>query len=344
MTVNLADSKEMILERVMAVFRVLLITLAISYAHPNWAEQAKGIFSAQQSCPAYVSKNKLTNPDHAQILAGKDYQTLEVNRPDRPGWFRIVVPTANPKERWVNVECGQFQADDGNGTGNNVCRTAGQADSYVLALSWQPAFCETEPQKPECQMTDPASYQARYFTLHGLWPNKRQCGTAYAFCGEISMQKQDFCNYPAVKLDENSHAALAEVMPSVQAGSCLKRHQWHKHGTCQTAWSMEEYFDLSVDLTRQFNESGMAYFMNRRIGQQVRTEDFLTRLAAVLGPAARDRVKLKCKRGMLVEVQMSLAVELTLGEDLEKLMANAPLQSDSNCGSAFQVDPIGLSR
>jgi len=36
----------------------------------------------------------------------------------------------------------------------------------------------------------------------------------------------------------------------------------------------EEYFDLSVDLTRQFNESGMAYFMNRRIGQQVRTEDF----------------------------------------------------------------------
>lgn len=104
---------------------------------------------------------------------------------------------------------------------------------------------------------------------------------------------------------------------------------------------MEEYFDLSVDLTRQFNESGMAYFMNRRIGQQVRTEDFLDRLAAVLGSATRDRVKLKCEQGMLVEIQISLETELTLGEDLEKLIVNAPVQSGSNCGATFRVDPIG---
>jgi len=47
---------------------------------------------------------------------------------------------------------------------------------------------------------------------------------------------------------------------------------------------------------------------------------------------------------MLVEIQISLETELTLGEDLEKLIVNAPVQSDSNCGATFQVDPIGLSR
>jgi ribonuclease T2 len=334
----------LIFVRMRNIFQVLLMVLGMACASPIWAVKAEGIFTAQQSCPAYVSKNKQTNPDHTQLQIGEEYRTLEVNRPTQPSWYRIVVPNASPKERWVSADCGQFLADDGNGTGNNVCRTAGQADSYVLALSWQPAFCETKPQKPECQMTDPASYQARHFTLHGLWPNKQQCGTNYVFCGQVSTQKQDFCDYPEVKLDADSHAALAEVMPSVQAGSCLKRHEWHKHGTCQTTWSMEEYFDLSVDLTRQFNESGMAYFMNRRVGQQVRTGDFLDRLTAVLGSSARDRIKLKCERGMLVEIQMSLDAELTLGEDLETLIANAPVQSGSNCGATFQVDPIGLSR
>lgn len=339
----------MISARMSAVLQVLLMVLGISCVFPAWAERVQGLFSAQQSCQAYVSKNRLTNPDHIQLQVGESYEALEANQPDRPSWYRIVVPVANPKERWVSAECGQFEArSDGgnneNGAGGSACSTAGRADSYVLALSWQPAFCETKPQKPECRITDPASYQARHFTLHGLWPNQRQCGTRYAFCGEVSTQRQDFCDYPEVRLDSDSHASLAQVMPSAQAGSCLERHEWHKHGTCQTTWSMEEYFDLSVDLTRQFNESGMAYFMNRRIGQSVRTEDFLDRLAAVLGPAARNRVRLKCERGMLVEVQMSLIAELTSDQDLEKLMANAPVQSGSNCGAAFQVDPIGLSR
>lgn len=332
--------------RMSAALWLLLITLGIGCAFASWADKAKGVFSAQQSCPVYISKNKLTNPDHTRLQAGENYETLEINKPDRPSWYRIVVPHANPKERWVSAECGQFESKSGNGENrveSSACSTADQADSYVLALSWQPAFCEMKPQKPECRITDVASYQARHFTLHGLWPNKRQCGIRYEFCGEVSAQQDNFCDYPKVSLDPGSHASLAEVMPSVKAGTCLERHEWHKHGTCQTTRSTKEYFDLSVDLTRQFNESGMAYFMNRRIGQQVRTEDFLNRLAAVLGPATREKVKLRCERGMLVEVQMNLIAELTLGEDLEKLMINAPAQSGSNCGATFYVDPIGQS-
>ncbi|AEJ01442.1 ribonuclease T2 [Nitrosomonas sp. Is79A3] len=334
----------MIFLRKSTFFQVFLVILIIGYAH-SAAAKTLGIFSAQQSCPAYVSKNKLTNPDNTQILADKKYDIIEANKPDHASWYRVILPTANPKERWISADCGDAQLSGGQGTGDNgnssSCSITGEADSHVLALSWQPAFCETKPQKPECKITDPQVYQAKHFTLHGLWPNKKSCDTHYAFCGDVKAQKQNFCDYPEIKLNPTSQASLAEVMPSVTAGSCLERHEWHKHGTCQSAKSIEEFFDLSVDLARQFNDSGMAYFMNRRIGQQVRTEDFLNRIAAVLGSAARDRIKLNCDQGMLVEIQLSLIADLTPGADLEKLIVNAPAQSNSNCGETFRVDPIG---
>lgn len=334
----------MIFLRKSTVFQVFLVILIIGYAH-SAAAKTIGIFSAQQSCPAYVSKNKLTNPDNTQILADKKYDIIEANKPDHASWYRVILPSANPKERWISADCGDAQLSGGQGTGDNgnssSCSIAGEADSHVLALSWQPAFCEIKPQKPECKITDPKVYQAKHFTLHGLWPNKKSCGTHYAFCGDVKAQKQNFCEYPEIKLNPTSQATLAEVMPSVTAGSCLERHEWHKHGTCQAANSKEEFFDLSVDLARQFNDSGMAYFMNRRIGQQVRTEDFLNRIAAVLGSSARERIKLNCDQGMLVEIQLSLIADLTPGTDLEKLIINAPAQSNSNCGETFRVDPIG---
>lgn len=322
------------------VRHVVMIVLTVCCAPSLWAAKATGVFSAQQVCPAYVSKNNLTNPDNAQIQAGSDYTVLEANRPNQPDWYRVIVSSAQPRERWVSADCGQVKLTQPDTNGNAQCGVAGQADSFVLALSWQPAFCETKPDKAECAITDPQVYQARHFTLHGLWPNKRTCGIQYGFCGDVKAQKQNFCDYPQLSLTPASRAALAEVMPSVTAGSCLERHEWHKHGTCQSG-SMDDYFDLAVDLIRQFNDAGMAYFMNRRIGQDVRTADFLERAAAVLGSSARDRIKLTCQQGMLVEVQLNLNADLSRGGDLEKLIVNAPVQGNSNCGETFRVDAIG---
>lgn len=330
--------------------QLFLIIFTLVFLSPVRAERASGEFTAQQTCPAFVSKNKSTNPDNARVLPGYKYDIIEVISISNPGWYRIILPTASPKERWVNANCGEARLNSGNDDGGSTengssnsgasCSTAGQADSYVLALSWQPAFCETKPDKPECKITDPKAYQARHFTLHGLWPNKKSCGTRYGFCGEIKTQKSNFCDYPAITLDADSHVSLAEIMPSVDAGSCLERHEWHKHGTCAN-WSMEHYFDLASDLARQFNDAGMAYFINRKIGQQVRTEDFINRVTAVLGSAAKDRIKLACNRGMLVEIQLNLSANLTYGTDLEKLLPGAPLQGQSTCGETFLVDAIG---
>lgn len=327
-----------------SVIYCLLVGVMLSIANPIWAAKITGTFVSQQACPAYISKKKLTNPDESRLTVADKYIVIEANQKHDPSWYRVIIPNAHPKERWIKAECGTIH-QEGNGTGGgpipNSCNTAGHADSYVLALSWQPAFCEIKSDKPECSITDPNEYQARNFTLHGLWPNQRRCGIDYGFCGKVKQKQEDFCDYPAIDLDVVSRNNLAEVMPSVSANSCLERHEWHKHGTCQTNWSVQQYYALSADLTRQFNDSGMAYFMNRRIGQIVRTEDFMNRLSAVLGETARNRIKLICKQDMLVEVQLMITASLTLGQDLEALIATAPSQNSSECGSMFRVDPIG---
>lgn len=322
------------------MFRLLLIVLATSCFQLAWAEKASGEFTAKQTCPAYVSKNKATNPDKVYVLPGYEYDIIEVLSTNA-SWYRIIVPHANPKQRWVSADCGEAQLiSSPDNSGSARCDIDGQADSYVLALSWQPAFCETKPDKAECAISDPKAYQARHFTLHGLWPNKNSCGKNYGFCGEVKTQKTDFCDYPAITLATDSEISLAEVMPSVSAGSCLERHEWYKHGTCANRL-IDDYFDLSADLTRQFNDAGMAYFMNRKIGQQVRTQDFIDRVGAVLGTATKERISLICEQDMLVEVRLNLSHDLIYGDDLEKLISGAPLSSQSTCGETFLIDAIG---
>jgi ribonuclease T2 len=52
-------------------------------------------------------------------------------------------------------------------------------------------------------------------------PTKKSCGIGYGFCGEVKKQQHDFCDYPELRLGTATRAALAQVMPSVVAGSCL---------------------------------------------------------------------------------------------------------------------------
>ncbi|WP_367026378.1 ribonuclease T [Methylococcus sp. ANG] len=249
--------------------------LSVGLAHAARPATAQTTFTADRDCPAYVSKNKQTNPDGVRVAAGKAYPVIETNKPDGAGWYRLRLPAANPPERWVSRDCGRLEPDTTAEPAMERCDLAGQADAYVLALSWQPAFCELKPDNPECRVADPAAYPARNFSLHGLWPNKSGCGTGYGFCGEVKQSRRDFCDYPPVALEPAGKAALAEVMPG--SASCLERHEWHKHGTCQTAMSSDAYFALAADLTRQFNGSGIAEFATVRIGRTVRTEDFLAR-------------------------------------------------------------------
>ncbi len=335
-----------------AIFQSLWISIIFLCAMPmaTASTPAFGSITATQTCEAFVSKNKRTNPDRIRLEIDRVYSVFEANKPSNPSWFRIRVDGASPKERWISKQCGLVDVrlngdpgsvDDRDHRGS--CNTPGLQDSYVLALSWQPAFCETHRRKPECRIEDKKSYQARNFTLHGLWPNKRECGKQYGYCGEVSGRPGDFCDYPVLSLFTEVRTELERVMPSAAAGSCLQRHEWFKHGTCQTDWSMDEYYETAVDLTRQFNESGIAYFISRNIGKRVSEAEFKEKVDCALGSGAHARIELKCKGGNLVDVYIRLPGTINKGDGLGESMGRAGGEFKSNCGGQFSVDPIGLS-
>ena len=68
-----------------------------------------GTFTATQTCPAYKSIRKATNPGEAQVEQGKTYNVLAKNKPDLTH-YRIRVDGAQPAERWVWSLCGHFAA------------------------------------------------------------------------------------------------------------------------------------------------------------------------------------------------------------------------------------------
>lgn len=323
--------------------------LALSVSIDIWASTPiSGKITATQTCEAYVSKNKRTNPDHTRLVVKQEYFIFEANKSTNPDWYRVRIQSARPPERWVSINCGTVKLASGGGGGlggggqRETCNTPGLEDSFVLALSWQPAFCDTHRNKPECRIDDKKSYQARNFTLHGLWPNKASCGKNYGYCGEVRNSPGDFCDYPMLPLFTEVRAELGVVMPSAAAGSCLQRHEWFKHGTCQLDWSMDKYFETAVELTKQFNESGIAYYVSRNIGKTVSEKDFINKVDCAQGAGAHKRLELTCKSGNLVDVYIHLPGTIKQSDDLGMLLQQAQGNFKSNCGGQFKIDPIGF--
>lgn len=221
-----------------------------------------------------------------------------------------------------------------------ACARAGQADGYLLALSWQPAFCETNRRKPECRAgaDQLPSYE---FSLHGLWPNQKSCGTQYGYCGSIKNSEKGFCSLPPIPLSPPTQTALTQVMPSVAAGSCLERHEWHKHGTCQTQWDADQYYQLSIRLTEEFNHPTLVAFIRDHYGTTVATADFYHAVDQAFGREASKRLRLGCKQENLVDVYVALPAVIAATEPLPRLIQDAEVVKHGNCGSRFRIDAVG---
>ncbi|WNG36647.1 ribonuclease T [Archangium violaceum] len=315
----------------------------------------RGTLHAERDCEAFVSKKKKSNPDKARLEPGDAYLILEVNRPQQPDWVRVRVEDANPPERWVEASCGRQELSETPAEEEqaeterpiepddpSLCSTAGLQDSFKLALSWQPAFCESHRGKKECAANFPAAYQsAGNFTLHGLWPNREACGINYGNC-EHRRPQREFCDYPSPGVNAEVTKQLSQVMPGT--ASCLERHEWFKHGTCQVDWDPSQYFEVAIDLVRQFNDSGLNKFMAANMGKQVLVEDFLTQVDSALGEGTRQRLQLTCAGGKLTDVYISLPAHIQPGSSLSELIRTAPQDFRSKCSARFLVDPVGFGR
>jgi ribonuclease T2 len=308
-----------------------------------------GDFVAAKSCPALQSIKKGTNPGDVSVAAGTHYAVKGKNR-DQASHYWITVPGANPPERWVAADCG---AVDGavvvaapapaNTKSKPPSPQTQGGPFYVLALSWEPAFCEGLPNKAECKSQTADRADAKQFSLHGLWPQPRRnvfCGVAQKDVDADDQHRWE--DLPKPDLSAATKAALDAVMPGT--ASILERHEWIKHGTCYPVKSADRYFADAVKLTQGVNASAVGAFMAANVGKDMNSADLLAKFDEAFFVGAGSRVRVSCKpdgnRQLITEITIGLKGDIPAGTSLADLMkASAP--TDPGCPHGV-LDMVGL--
>jgi len=218
---------------------------------------------------------------------------------------------------------------------------AAAAEFLVLAVSWQPAFCETRPEKPECTSQTEDRFDASHFALHGLWPQPRE----NVYCDvPAAVRNLDEAGrwqaLPALALTEATRAALDRMMPGSR--SALDRHEWIKHGSCYSA-DAERYFADSLRLLDELNRSAVRDLFTGAIGEALSARDIRAAFDEAFGDGAGRRVHVACRRvgfrRLIVELTVNLAGPITADRGLATLLRDAPVHYEG-CPAGI-VDRVG---
>ena len=316
-------------------FALLLALLNL----PAYAEvPLTGTFTATQSCPAYQSINRETNPGTVTTSPGTAYTLVAANK-QPPTHFSIVIPNAQPERRWVAITCG---TTDATAQSTEPTVPAYRGTQYVLAVNWQPAFCELSPRKTECRDQRTNSFEASNFTLHGLWPQPRSneycdVSTRDRFASEDGRWR----DLPQLDLPLTLRRELDQVMPGSQ--SALDRYEWTKHGTCYGTDARTYYAD-ALDLMEALNTSEVADLFASNIGKRITLTQIHDAFDAAFGPGAGQRVEASCtedgNRTLITELTINLTGKIDGPDSLATLIAAAS-PTDGGCRSG-QVDAVGL--
>lgn len=327
------------------IFSVLTVTLGLAASFAAAEVPLDGSFVAGQNCSAFQSIKKQSNP--VPLNAGTSYQIVAGNK-EPASHFLILVPGASPERRWAPVDCGTRSGGAPMGEGSTSAQkpakqapSGGQPTQNVLAVSWQPAFCETKPDKVECRTQTADRFDASNFTLHGLWPQPRRMAYCNVGKSDIANDKDGrWDQLPEVSLEPPTRTELDKVMPGTQ--SQLERHEWTKHGTCYSQTS-EEYFSEALALMRALNGSAVRELFASRVGQQLTFDEIRKAFDQSFGEGAGLRVRMQCARnnGKLIisELTIGLSGDITPESSLANLMA-AATPTKTECPGGL-VDAVG---
>ncbi len=300
----------------------------------------KGFFIAHEACPALQSIRKGTNPRAVRTEPTRSYPIVAKNKP-AASHYLIEMAGAEPLRRWVAVECGEHvvSADSSGGESD----ASSEQPAYILAVSWEAAFCEGKPDKPECTTQSPQRFDATHFTLHGLWPQPKR----NIYCDVSPELKSDDKNgewdkLPAPNLSQVTREKLGQVMPGTQSN--LERHEWIKHGTCFDADSADEYFSNAIALVDQLNSSKAQELFASSTGSEITGKAIRDAFDESFGDGAGERIRIACKRdgrrNLIVELTIGLKGEIGDEPSLADLIA-ASEPTDPGCPRGI-VDRVGL--
>nr|WP_116288756.1 ribonuclease [Ensifer sp. LCM 4579] len=236
----------------------------------------------------------------------------------------------------VSPAAAQEQAAAGGGEAAEAGRT-----QYVLAVSWQPGFCETRPTRKECVDQAAERFDATHFSLHGLWPLRK------SYCGvEVELKsrdrKGDWLDLPKLAMADETAARLLVAMPGVKSG--LDRHQWLRSGTCQAA-NAEEYFALQLRLLDQLNDSAVRALFAGRIGSELGEAEIKAAFDKSFGAGAGERVRMRCQtvagRSVITGLTLGLSGELSGKADIQSLIqAAGPTEFKCAKGIVAAAGPV----
>jgi ribonuclease T2 len=218
-------------------------------------------------------------------------------------------------------------------------RSARAASPLVLAASWQPAFCEGQPNRTECRSQTASRFDATNFALHGLWPQPDYCDV-----GERDREADldsRWSSLPAVSLPVTLRGDLDRVMPGT--ASNLERHEWIKHGTCYGA-DMVEYWSDALAVMSALNASAVRTLFAANIGRRLTQAQIRAAFDTAFGAGAGQRVRVACQddgnRRIITEITIGLVGQITGPADFATLiLASRP--TDGGCDSGI-VDAAGL--
>lgn len=213
---------------------------------------------------------------------------------------------------------------------------AAPGDLHILALTWQPAFCERMRRTAECVSQTGDRFDAVNLSLHGLWP---QSGN---YCGVDSrtrrLDRRPWDALPEPALSPETAARLAAVM--LGAASNLHRHQWIKHGTC-FGRDAETYFRISADLVDAASRLETAALLRERVGGTVRRSELCTALIRDFGHYVMNgtRIVTSARPGQAGQPARQMVQEIRL-ELVEQADGSLPLTpfTLSNRGNRLGCD------
>lgn len=236
----------------------------------------------------------------------------------------------------------------------------GDFDRYVLALSWQTGFCQSQHDRNrneplECQQQKEAVNKADYLTVHGLWPGLPDSIASRGVDNNRWMRfgcaTRPIPNMPEAKASRKCAAEetglslevankLNQVMPGSGGKTCLERYEYAKHGVC-FGFDPDAYFGTMVRLNGEVKQSALGQFLAANYGKTVTRASFDDAVARAFGKENVKAVKLTCNGNPAYLTEMQIAIK--------SASINNPLAADSllpqphpgNCGKQFVLDKIG---
>jgi len=314
-------------------FIFITISIIVLTANTYASERIEGCFVATDTCEAFRSIKKKSNPDHSKLIINNSYKVQAKNKPS-PSHYQIIIPDNNTPLRWVNTSCGRYLPNCKKESETRHRNNNDKSTHYLLALSWEPSFCETHTNKPECKTLTSKRYDATHLSLHGLWPQPKN----NAYCGVSDKNKaidrrKKWHLLPKLNLATKTIKQLKITMPGYFSN--LHRHEWIKHGTCYNT-SEDQYYNDAIALTLLINNSRVGELLKQHSGKTLTAKKIKAAFDTAFGEGSGAKVAVKCDRkGRLAELWINLQGKYQQGITLNKLLGKADQAKKGNCTTAF---------